>query len=117
MSVADEVDVSIMGGGLAGLSLGLQLRRSMPALRVAVLERLVLLFPERAELWIPRSWEERKGESRGDQYLRVVALLKPGARLARAQAELDGLARRWQRQYPNNYPADSGFRPLAVPLA
>jgi putative ABC transport system permease protein len=76
-----------------------------------------LLFPEPAELWVPRSWEAQKGESRGDQYLRLVALLKPGASLARAQAELDGLARRWQRQYPNNYPADSGFRPLAVPLA
>ncbi|HZF12797.1 MAG TPA: ABC transporter permease [Thermoanaerobaculia bacterium] len=76
-----------------------------------------LLYPERAELWLPCAWETRRSEPRGDQYLRAVTLLKPGVGLPRVQAELDGLARRWSRQYPDSYPADSGFRPVVVPLA
>jgi 2-polyprenyl-6-methoxyphenol hydroxylase-like FAD-dependent oxidoreductase len=34
-----DVDVLILGGGLAGMTLGLQLRRRMPELRIRVLER------------------------------------------------------------------------------
>jgi flavin-dependent dehydrogenase len=41
-------DVSIIGGGLAGLSLALQLRRTMPDLSVAVLERSKLPPPPAA---------------------------------------------------------------------
>ena len=37
---AGHSDVLILGGGLAGLSLAIQLRREQPALRVRVLERL-----------------------------------------------------------------------------
>ncbi len=39
MTEAQHSDVLIMGGGLAGLSLAIQLRREVPALRVRVLER------------------------------------------------------------------------------
>ena len=41
-------DVAILGGGLAGLSLALQLRQAHPALRIAVLERRVGEAPEAA---------------------------------------------------------------------
>ena len=36
-----DIDVAILGGGLAGLSLAIQLRRRDPDLRVTVLERNV----------------------------------------------------------------------------
>ena len=37
--VANQYDVIIMGGGLAGLSLSLQLKQRLPGLRVLVVER------------------------------------------------------------------------------
>lgn len=45
---ADRSDVLIMGGGLAGLTLAIQLRRELPALSVRVLERNRHPVPEAA---------------------------------------------------------------------
>ena len=39
VSPATDVDVLILGGGLAGLTLALQLRRQQPSLSVTVVER------------------------------------------------------------------------------
>jgi flavin-dependent dehydrogenase len=48
--VADDTDtdVAIVGGGLAGLSLAIQLRRQMPGARITVLERNTHPVPEAA---------------------------------------------------------------------
>ncbi len=46
--VNSEHDVTILGGGLAGLSLARQLRRESPELRVAVIEKLARPLPEAA---------------------------------------------------------------------
>jgi predicted permease len=44
----------------------------------------------------------RSNESRGNNFLRVVARLKPGIDLSRAQAEMSLIAARLDRQHPNN---------------
>ena len=44
----DTYDVAILGGGLAGLTLALQLRKMMPDLSVAVIERTTRPLPEAA---------------------------------------------------------------------
>ncbi|MBV9774630.1 MAG: ABC transporter permease [Gemmatimonadetes bacterium] len=56
-------------------------------------------FPDNQQLWIPMSL--RSGEGRGDRYLRAVARLRPGVGIARAQAEMDAVARRLAAQYPD----------------
>jgi NADPH-dependent 2,4-dienoyl-CoA reductase/sulfur reductase-like enzyme len=48
MTTAQHSDLLIMGGGLAGLSLAIQLRRELPALSVRVLERNRHPVPEAA---------------------------------------------------------------------
>ena len=40
-TAAERYDVAILGGGLAGLTLAIQLRRTRPGTRVAVLEKRV----------------------------------------------------------------------------
>lgn len=47
-SVPTETDVAILGGGLAGLTLALQLRQASPGIRVAVIERNRHPVPEAA---------------------------------------------------------------------
>ncbi len=48
MSAAPDHDVLILGGGLAGLTLALQLRKTLPDLRIGVLERRQHPVPEAA---------------------------------------------------------------------
>ncbi|HEX5725049.1 MAG TPA: ABC transporter permease [Longimicrobiaceae bacterium] len=74
-----------------------------------------LLFPERADLWVPRAWESFADE-RGNQYLRVVGRLREGGTAEGAAAELRALAARFQAEYPESYPVASGWRPVAIPL-
>jgi putative ABC transport system permease protein len=60
-------------------------------------------FPERADLWIPLSWEQRRSEPRGDQYLRVLVRLKHGVSIQKAQAELDQIAPNFRKTYKDHY--------------
>jgi flavin-dependent dehydrogenase len=46
--IADHYDVVVLGGGLAGLCLGLQLRQQLPTATVAVLERATFPNPDAA---------------------------------------------------------------------
>src|SRR5574341_96776 len=58
-------------------------------------------FPGREqEFWTPMAFEPEETAGRGDHYLSVVARLKPGAIRRQAQAEMDAIAARLQRQYP-----------------
>jgi predicted permease len=60
------------------------------------------LFPFReAELAVPLTTAgDPRRSDRGANFLRVVARLAPGTSLAQAKAQLDGIARRLQREYP-----------------
>jgi putative ABC transport system permease protein len=58
-------------------------------------------FPSReAELWSLRRFQDGEFKDRNDNYLQVVARLKPGLSLAQAQAQMDLVAGDLERQYP-----------------
>ena len=52
----------------------------------------------KVDLWLPM--QLNPAVRRGNHELGVLARLKPGVTLAQAQADLDGLARRLEREYP-----------------
>ena len=52
------------------------------------------------EMWTPLVFDKDEQHNRVNHYLRVIALLKPGATLAQAQAELQEIAKRNQQQFP-----------------
>src|SRR5215472_5359353 len=63
------------------------------------------------ELWLPSHWgvptnilrpNEDPRSSRDSHYLDVWARLKPGVTLEKARAEMDALARRLEKHYPNS---------------
>jgi len=68
------------------------------------------LFPDLADFWVPRSWEEERTQSRGNQYLRVIGRLAPGVSMAAARADLAGVEKHWRADYPEHYPPNSGWR-------
>jgi putative ABC transport system permease protein len=58
-------------------------------------------FPSRvAQIWATISFDARDFEDRANNYLDVVARLNPGTTLAQAGAELDVIAARLEREYP-----------------
>ena len=58
-------------------------------------------FPLReTELWVPWAMEPEQASGRGDHYLWLVARLKPGVTLERANADLDAIAQRLSAAYP-----------------
>jgi putative ABC transport system permease protein len=73
---------------------------------------------ERADLWIPSTWEQGRAEERGSQYLAVVARLREGASPAAARADVDAVAGRFRAAFPDRYapPAVPGWSIDAVPL-
>ncbi len=52
------------------------------------------------EMWAPLIFSPEEQKNRGDHYLRVIGLLKPGVTLEQAQSELRGIAQRAQQQFP-----------------
>ena len=75
--------------------------------------------PDDAELWVPLAAVgqfEELFQARGSFWLTVIGRLKPGVGQAAAQAEMDVIAARLEKQYPSN--AGIGIRlvPLHVEL-
>ncbi len=62
------------------------------------------VFPERAEVWVPRELYDG-GEGRDALNERVIARLAPGSTLSRAQQELSTMATRLHRDHPQDNPA------------
>jgi len=69
------------------------------------------VFPFRdAELAIPLALRsDARSAQRGANFLRVVARLAPAATLRAAKADLDGIARRLQREYPDEDARKTGI--------
>jgi putative ABC transport system permease protein len=58
-------------------------------------------FPQGgAQLWIPLAFDAKQQNLRGNHYLKVLGLLKPGVTLEQAQAEMKTIASRQEQQYP-----------------
>jgi putative ABC transport system permease protein len=59
--------------------------------------------PSRVELWLPSEFAARDlgPGARGAHYLRVVGRLKPGVSIEQAQAEMTGISKRLEEQYPS----------------
>ena len=52
------------------------------------------------EMWAPKVFTPEQQADRGNHYLRVIGLLKPGVTLAQAQSDLSSIAKRAQQQFP-----------------
>ncbi len=72
-------------------------------------------YPTRVELWLPSEFTARDLDpgARGAHYLRVVGRLKPGVSIEQAQAEMTGIAKRLQEQYPD---LNKGWSALVVSI-
>ena len=79
----------------------------MPALRVAA------WYPATVQVWTPLAWTAQERAIRGERLLNVIARLKPGVDRLQAQAEMDTLAGRFSRAYPE---ADKGWTAVVQPL-
>lgn len=52
------------------------------------------------EMWAPLILTAEEQKDRGDHYLRVIGLLKPGISMAQAQSDLRAISQRGQTQFP-----------------
>jgi predicted permease len=79
----------------------------MPSLRVAA------WYPATVQVWTPLAWTARERAVRGERIVSVIARLKPGVDRLQAQAEMDTLAGRLARAYPET---DKGWSVFVQPL-
>jgi putative ABC transport system permease protein len=74
---------------------------------------LVYNLPERADLWTPLARDAKFWEIRTQRGLIVIGRLKAGVTQAQAQTEMDSLAARQARDYPQTH---GGWRVWLTPL-
>ena len=79
---------------------------------VGVLRKDVPLFSD-GDVWIPAPFEVTGMKSRPSRFLRVIGVLKTGTTISEAQAELDTIAARLAKQYPDS---NTGWSVRLVPL-
>jgi putative ABC transport system permease protein len=70
-------------------------------------------FPDFAKMWTPMAWTDQERAVRGEHHSIVIARLKPGVDLNRAQAEMNTISDRLQQQYPDD---DKGWGAVVVPM-
>ncbi len=61
-------------------------------------------FASRADIWKPIAFTKDELEARYSRSYGMIARLKSGVSVARAQAEIDTITANFQRTHPNNYP-------------
>jgi putative ABC transport system permease protein len=70
-------------------------------------------FPDVAQVWVPLAWSNQERAVRGNHNYLVIARLKPGVDIHRAQAELASISAHLEQQYPED---DKGWGATLVPL-
>ncbi|MDY7092227.1 MAG: ABC transporter permease [Acidobacteriota bacterium] len=73
-------------------------------------------FDQEADLWMPLVVDPADLGSRGGRYIEVVARLADGVSRRQAQEASSLVAQQLARQYPDNYPVDSGWGMALIPL-
>ncbi|MGH9445661.1 MAG: ABC transporter permease [Terriglobia bacterium] len=71
------------------------------------------------DLWTPLALTPAQLDpvkERGHEWLYMLARLRPTVTVAQAQAAVNGMARRFMQEYPNNFPAHVGYGIKLVPL-
>jgi putative ABC transport system permease protein len=66
-----------------------------------------------AEVWVPFDRGAQLRESRSSNWFDVIARLRPGVGIDRAQQEMDAIARELEREYPDH---NAGVRVSLLPL-
>jgi putative ABC transport system permease protein len=61
------------------------------------------------ELWAPLVFTPEDKRDRGNHYIQVLGLLKPGATVAQADADIRAIAERLQKQYPDTNGGRSAY--------
>src|ERR1044072_4698313 len=65
------------------------------------------------DLWVPLAYDDERRAVRDNHNDTVIARLKPGGPIERAQAEMDAISQRLEREYPQ---ANTGWGATVVPL-
>jgi putative ABC transport system permease protein len=73
-------------------------------------------FAERVDIWKPVAFTRNEMKNRGNRNYGVIARLRDGVTVQRAQAELDSLVKTWRQQYRGNYGSGDGFGSRIYPL-
>src|SRR5262249_42148720 len=75
--------------------------------------RLPALLNWRDQVWVPIAFSADEAANRGSHYLEVIGRMKLGVTLPKAQAEMDTIAARLAKQYPDvNARRGAVVRPL-----
>jgi putative ABC transport system permease protein len=86
----------------AGDVLGRQLKMNEELYTVIGVMPADFQFPSRAEFWTPLTMNTQNWQQRGGHYLNGIARLKEGSSLAAAQADLNQIAARAEKAFPNS---------------
>jgi len=71
---------------------------------------------QNVDLLLPLPLNETARANRGGEDFNIFAKLKPGITVQRAQSDMNVLASRMKRDYPQNYPPNGGLTISVVPL-
>lgn len=70
-------------------------------------------IPDFAQMWTPMAWTDREKAVRGEHHYGVIARLKPGVDVKQAQAEMNTISSRLEKEYPED---DKGWGAIVLPL-